>query len=143
MPQNDAGRLVGASLILLSSQAVLMVRRGKPPFDELWSFPGGHVEAGESAEAASRRELREETGLVAGDIVPIGRFQPLPERSALWLDVFAGALPAGEAVAADDAREVALVPFGLVGGLRTTPGATGWIARAIQALCPGLPGGGP
>lgn len=29
-----------------------------------WEFPGGHIEAGESADAAARRELWEETGAV-------------------------------------------------------------------------------
>lgn len=31
--------------------------------DEFWSLPKGHIEEGEEAEAAARREIEEETGL--------------------------------------------------------------------------------
>jgi len=48
--------------------AVVLLRRRKEPNRGLWSPPGGKVEAGESPLANARRELEEETGLVAGDM---------------------------------------------------------------------------
>ncbi|MEK7476727.1 MAG: NUDIX domain-containing protein [Candidatus Coatesbacteria bacterium] len=35
-----------------------------------WDFPKGHVEPGESSQAAMRRETREETGLHLGSVEP-------------------------------------------------------------------------
>lgn len=42
---------------------VLVVQRGKPPGQGLWTVPGGRVELGETLAAACVRELAEETGL--------------------------------------------------------------------------------
>jgi len=67
--------LVGIGVVLLkpsigpTPEAVLLVRRGKPPAMGQWSLPGGAQELGETAEHAARRELAEETGLVAGPLI--------------------------------------------------------------------------
>lgn len=42
-------------------RGVVLVERRWPPHG--WALPGGHVDAGESCEAAALRELLEETGL--------------------------------------------------------------------------------
>lgn len=67
--------LVGVGVVLLKPPAgvtpwaVLLVRRGKPPAMGQWSLPGGAQELGETAEHAARRELYEETGLIAGRLI--------------------------------------------------------------------------
>ena len=44
---------------------LLVARRTAPPqFAGMWEFPGGKVEAGEGAEDALHRELREELGVL-------------------------------------------------------------------------------
>lgn len=56
---------LGAIAVLVDGDRVLLAQRSKSPDRGLWGFPGGHVEPGETALEAARRELREETGLEA------------------------------------------------------------------------------
>lgn len=51
-------------VVFNASGALLVIKRGKTPYEGQYALPGGFVETGESAEAAAYRELHEETGLV-------------------------------------------------------------------------------
>jgi ADP-ribose pyrophosphatase YjhB (NUDIX family) len=124
----------GASVILLARDAVLMVRRSRPPFQDVWSFPGGRLEAGETAEAAARREVFEETGVTAGELQLLGTFDPKGRDTPFHLSVFAGLSETCDVTAGSDAAEAAFVPIGAVAGLPHTKGAVGWVARAVMAL---------
>lgn len=128
-----------ASIVVLRRNSVLMVERGRAPFQGLWSFPGGRAEPGEDAEATARRELLEETGLRVGALVRLGAFQPAPDVSPLLLTVFAararpGDLRPGDPRPGDDASRAEFVAFHAVLARRRTAGSAGWIARALLAL---------
>jgi len=48
---------------------ILLIQRKAPPFKAMWALPGGFMEMEETLEEAARRELQEETGIRAGDLI--------------------------------------------------------------------------
>jgi len=63
---------VSADLVVLTIRddelAVLLVRRGQPPFAGELALPGGFVRPAETLRQTAARELAEETGLTAGSV---------------------------------------------------------------------------
>ncbi len=51
---------------------VLLIRRKNDPFKGGFALPGGFVDAGETVEAACRREVLEETGISVRDLHLVG-----------------------------------------------------------------------
>ena len=131
---NRPDAIAGASMIVLRRDSVLMVERSREPSKGRWSFPAGRAEPGEDPETNARRELLEETGLVVGPVVRLGLFRPPPENSPFHITVFAARAGEGIPRAGDDAAKAEFVPFSAVLTRPLTPGAVGWIARAIAAL---------
>lgn len=90
-------------------QEVLLIKRGNPPFEGHWAFPGGFCEMEETLEDAAMRELQEETNIKAV------RFQQFRTISTVDRDprgrtittVFYTGLHKSEVAlrAADDARD--------------------------------------
>ncbi|MDX3353923.1 NUDIX hydrolase [Streptomyces sp. ME01-24h] len=71
--------------IIAHDGAVLMIRRRLAEGELLWAFPGGGVEAGESAEEAAVREVAEEVGLtVAAERVLGERVHPKTQRAMVY-----------------------------------------------------------
>ncbi len=50
-------------VVIDRNNRVLMVKRGKPPAQGLWSVPGGSIELGETIFQCAKREVLEETGI--------------------------------------------------------------------------------
>ncbi|GAA1021928.1 NUDIX hydrolase [Acrocarpospora pleiomorpha] len=110
-------RCVGA-VIRDADGRLLLVKRGRPPGEGLWSLPGGRVEAGESDFEAVVREIREETGLevVPGELAGTV-WRPPYEIHDYYATVVGGLLQAG-----DDAADVRWVPQAQLGLLPLTDG---------------------
>jgi 8-oxo-dGTP diphosphatase len=112
--------IVGIGICLLrldNGGAVLLARRGNPPAQGSWSLPGGAQELGETAEAAARRELQEETGLTAGELRLVANADSIHHDDAgrvrfhyTLLD-FAGLYTGGEATPGDDVAALTWAPL--------------------------------
>ena len=104
---------VGIGCIVFREDAVLLVRRGKPPRIGQWSLPGGAQHVGERAEEAARRELREEASIEVGQMALAYVFDAINQDEdgrALYhytIIDFAAHWLEGEARAGDDVSEVA------------------------------------
>ena len=59
-----SGPIPAVGAFVLRGDAILMVKRGRPPNAHRWSVPGGAVEEGETVETAAVREVREECGVL-------------------------------------------------------------------------------
>ncbi|MGH3242381.1 MAG: NUDIX hydrolase [Spirillospora sp.] len=115
-------RCVGG-IVLDEAGRLLMVRRGHPPDEGLWSIPGGRVEPGEDDPAAVARELKEETGLdvVAG--AKAGSVErPGPDGIVYEIHDYTAAVTGGTLRAGDDASDVRWISPDELCGLPVTPG---------------------
>lgn len=126
-----------ASIAVFRDGKVLLALRARP---HLWSLPGGRIEPGETAEQAALRELREEVGVEAEIMGPIG------EREAVWHDksgvvvarfriqAFAAHWRAGEPKTGPEAIDVRWVEPDKVGELETTEGLAEIVATARRLV---------
>lgn len=131
---------VGIGCIVFRGDAVLLVRRGKPPRMGQWSLPGGAQHLGEGAEAAARRELLEETGVEVGPLALALVVDAITHDDAGRVEYhytiidFAASWLSGEGHAGDDASEVAWVRPDDFDAYDLTPQTYRAIASARAAL---------
>ncbi len=94
---------------------VLLIKRGRDPFQDCYALPGGFVDYGEDIDSAINREIEEETGLQG---LPFRQFRTFgkPGRdprghtvSVVYVAVIIGEQP--EVVGGDDAAEAEWFPL--------------------------------
>jgi 8-oxo-dGTP diphosphatase len=119
---------------------ILLVRRARAPGRDLFSLPGGVVEAGETLAEAVTREVLEETGLTVEPVRLAGHREVIVrdadgrvERHFVIL-AFACRWHAGEAAPSEEVAEARWVKPDELAGLATTGGLADIIAAALVHL---------
>lgn len=106
---------------LTADGQVLLIEQYRHGIEEITlEIPGGMVDGEESAHDAVRRELLEETGYTAREIVPLGRTRPNPAIQNNWMHHFLALDVEQKQEAKFDAHEhvtIKLVPLADVPGL--------------------------
>ncbi|WP_164985228.1 NUDIX domain-containing protein [Ammoniphilus sp. CFH 90114] len=65
-------------LAITDEQKIALVRQYRYPIQcHQYNLPGGAIDAGEEPEEAARRELREETGIIAEEWTALGMYHPM------------------------------------------------------------------
>lgn len=141
--------VVAVGAIVTDGERILLIQRGHPPGEGLWSIPGGRVELGETLPQALRREIQEECGLdvAVGDVAivldRISRDAAGALRSHyLILDFWA--TPVGSVVpevrAADDARDAGWYTLDQIRQLPTTNKLADYLEEVVRRRKEKIPG---
>jgi 8-oxo-dGTP diphosphatase len=131
---------LAVSAAIFRAERVLIVRRGVPPMQGIYTLPGGGVELGETLEQAVMREVREETGLAIEPLSLAGYRQVIARDSEGKIErhfvilPFAARYLAGEiSLNAELAEAKWLLPAEL-SGLRTTEGLAEIVTAAGERI---------
>jgi ADP-ribose pyrophosphatase len=101
------------SVVLIPAEddgRVVLIRQYRAPLDrEIWEFPAGRVDPGESAEEAARRECEEEIGRVPHRLERVRGLYPAPgfcDEQLIFFHVSDLRAPAGSARTPDEDEDI-------------------------------------
>jgi ADP-ribose pyrophosphatase len=97
-----------------AERRLLLVRQYRAVVErDTIELPSGHVDAGETPEQAARRELREETGFVAGRMELLGTLVPDVGRLAnrMWCYFTADVQPGVDAAPTEEGLSLVTMPI--------------------------------
>lgn len=122
------------SIALLSGNAVFLVQRAYAPFEGLWTLPGGRLEPGETALECIKRELFEETGLIAHTPEQV-LIQTVGENDMRYrLAVFAAPHPFRAPTVSDEISNWDWVHIEEIARYRTTEGLADIVQACLRHL---------
>jgi ADP-ribose pyrophosphatase YjhB (NUDIX family) len=123
-----------AAIVFDERGRVLLVERGRPPGEGLWTVPGGRLELGESLAAGVAREVAEETGLtvdVGALVEVVERVTPTADGTYHYVILdYLAQVRAGTLIAGDDVRAARFVDDHELAGLPLTDGLLPVLDRA-------------
>ena len=131
---------LAVSAAIIRDGKVLIVRRARPPAQDLFTLPGGAVETGERLTEAVSREVREETQLeiepagLAGVREVIVRDNSGRIERHFAVLCFAARYVSGEPVPNEELAEIRWMDPQDIAGLRTTEGLAEIIAQAVEKV---------
>jgi len=78
-----------ATVALTDDGCVLLTRQYRHPIRQIiWDLPAGSMQPGEDPSEAARRELEEETGYQAGELIPLTYFNQFPGSMRVGTHLF-------------------------------------------------------
>jgi len=104
--------LLTVDALILFEGKIVLIRRKNPPFENDFALPGGFVEVGETVEAATVREAKEETGLDISLIKLLGVYSdPARDPRGHTVTICYLAKGFGKLKAGSDAKDIRLFGF--------------------------------
>jgi len=104
--------LLTVDALILFEGKIVLIRRLNPPFQNDFALPGGFVEVGETVEAATVREAKEETGLDISLIKLLGVYSdPARDPRGHTVTICYLAKGFGNLKAGSDAKDIRLFGF--------------------------------
>ncbi len=85
-------KILIADAVIIENGKVLLVQQRKQSAYGLWGLPGGHIEPGETPEAATLREVQEEVGLPLQQCVPLGVFSEEVHQDIIEFHTYTGTI---------------------------------------------------
>lgn len=122
-----------ASVGIVRDGRILLIKRALPPYQHLWTFPGGRREPDETIEACAAREVQEELGLMVRNLKPVVE-QVLGPTGNYRLAVFATSDFSGVLRPSSEISDHKWVNPALLPALRTTSRLDEVIRGAFAAL---------
>jgi ADP-ribose pyrophosphatase YjhB (NUDIX family) len=103
---------VASSIVVNEKREVLLVRRMKDPYRDMWCLPIGFAETGEEVKDAALRELKEEAG-VEGEIIKLIDVDTVDNYfyGSLAIVTYEVKMTGGEVKPGDDASDAAWFPI--------------------------------
>ncbi|WIY53540.1 NUDIX domain-containing protein [Devosia sp. YIM 151766] len=122
-----------ASVGIIRDGTILIIKRAKAPYQNLWTFPGGRMDPGETPEQCAIREIEEELGLVIRN-PRHALTQELGRDGTYRLAVFATTDFSGTIRPSDEVADYKWADPGMLPALRTTSRLDDVIGECFKLL---------